>query len=316
MTTAQTINARTRQHVFPDVDRVEMAHHFIEVRGATFHVAEAGQGEPLLLIHGYPQHWWVWRRVIPHFAGERRVICPDLRGFGWSDAPPDGPYDKESLVDDVIALLDELEVGEVDVVGHDWGGWISYLLGMKYPDRVKRIVALSIMHPFQKPNLRLLGNLWHIWHGQLLGLPGIGVWAARPDSIAGRLIARWLGAGTWTKEERRIFLGQLDDPARHLATHRLYQAVRKVDMPRVLRGHWRRTRLQVPTRLIVGRRDPCLLPNRPDELKRYAPKLELKRVEAAHAVLEEQGERVLALIDEFLDGPMERALSRNGKEGS
>ena len=104
--TAQTINARTRQHVFPDVDRVEMAHHFIEVRGATFHVAEAGQGEPLLLIHGYPQHWWVWRRVIPHFAGERRVICPDLRGFGWSDAPPDGPYDKESLVDDVIALLD------------------------------------------------------------------------------------------------------------------------------------------------------------------------------------------------------------------
>jgi pimeloyl-ACP methyl ester carboxylesterase len=298
---------------FPRVDGVEVTHHFIEVRGSRFHVAEAGEGEPLLLIHGYPQHWWVWRRVIPHFAGERRVICPDLRGFGWSDAPPEGPYDKESLLEDVVAVLDTLGVERVDVVGHDWGGWLSYLMGMKYPQRVRRIVALSIMHAFQRPNLRLLGNLWHIWHGQLLGLPGIGVRAAHPRSLAGRLITRWLGAGAWTRDERDIFLAQFDDRARRVATHRLYQAVRKVDMPKVLRGQYRRIGLAVPTLLVVGRRDPCLLPNRIHELNRYAPKLELKRVEAAHAVLEEQGERILALIDEFLDGPMERAISGNGK---
>jgi pimeloyl-ACP methyl ester carboxylesterase len=278
----------------------EPVHRFVEVGGTRIHVAETGEGEPLVLIHGYPQHWWVWRRVIPHFARHRRVICPDLRGFGRSDAPPEGPYDKEGLLADVIAVLDELGVEQADVVGHDWGGWIAYLIGMKHPERVRRLVALSIMHPFQRPNLRLLANMWHIWHGQLLGLPGIGLWAARPDTLGGRLVARWLGAGAWTDEERRIFLGQFEDRARRVATQQLYATVRRVDMPRVLRGRYRGMRLELPTLLIVGERDRCLLPNRIEEMSRYAPALRIERVDAAHAVLEEQPEHVLALIDEFL----------------
>ena len=90
---------------FPPVEGVE--HRYVEARGLRFHVAEAGppEADPLLALHGWPQHWYEWRRQIPALAEHYRVIVPDLRGFGWSDAPPDG-YDKENMATDVLALID------------------------------------------------------------------------------------------------------------------------------------------------------------------------------------------------------------------
>src|SRR5262245_54016411 len=91
---------------FPPLAGVE--HRFVAIEpGLRLHVAEAGAGEPLLLVHGWPQHWWAWRKIIPRLAAHHRLICPDLRGFGWSDAPPTG-YAKEQLADDLINLLDAL----------------------------------------------------------------------------------------------------------------------------------------------------------------------------------------------------------------
>ena len=72
----------------PDIPGVVHSHH--RANGVRLHVAEAGAGAPVLLLHGWPQHWYEWRHLIPALAPERRVICPDLRGFGWSDAPPSG----------------------------------------------------------------------------------------------------------------------------------------------------------------------------------------------------------------------------------
>jgi pimeloyl-ACP methyl ester carboxylesterase len=69
----------------PPVEGVE--HRFVRANGIRIHVAETGQGPPLMLLHGGPQHWYAWRHIIPELAGEFRLICPDLRGFGWSDVP-------------------------------------------------------------------------------------------------------------------------------------------------------------------------------------------------------------------------------------
>src|SRR5690349_7670324 len=66
-------------------------HYIVQAGGLGFHVAEAGDGTPVLMLHGFPQHWYAWRKVIPLLPGSR-LICPDLRGFGWSDAPRRG-YD-------------------------------------------------------------------------------------------------------------------------------------------------------------------------------------------------------------------------------
>src|SRR3954453_5828464 len=78
---------------------------FVDVGDTRIHVAEAGDGPPLLLLHGWPQHWWCWRYPIPPLAQTHHVLAPDLRGWGWSAAPA-GSYDKRTFADDMVALLD------------------------------------------------------------------------------------------------------------------------------------------------------------------------------------------------------------------
>ena len=84
---------------FPHVPGV--THRFVDVRGARLHVAEAGDGDPVVLLHSFPQHWYAWRHVAPLLAGQYRLIIPDWRGFGWSEAPPRG-YDTASRAADIV----------------------------------------------------------------------------------------------------------------------------------------------------------------------------------------------------------------------
>ena len=150
---------------FPPVDGVE--HRFVEVRGMRMHVAEAGAGEPLLLVHGWPQHWYQWRGVIERLADVRRLIVPDLRGFGWSDAPA-GPIEPDVFVDDLIALLDALDIEQTDLAGHDWGGYTSLLLAARHPERLRKVVAFSTPHPWIKITPRLALETWRAWYAVLL----------------------------------------------------------------------------------------------------------------------------------------------------
>ena len=92
---------------FPQVPGV--MHRFVNIRGVRLHVAEAGSGDPVVLLHSFPQHWYAWRHVVPLLAGQYRLICPDWRGFGWSQAPARG-YDTASRAADVLALMDALGI--------------------------------------------------------------------------------------------------------------------------------------------------------------------------------------------------------------
>ena len=124
----------------PQVEGV--SHRTVRARGLDFHVAEAGEGDDVVLcLHGWPQHWYEWRHLMPALAAAgHRVLAMDLRGFGWSDAPAGG-YEKEKMADDVLAVLDQLGLERVKLVGHDWGGWIGFLLALRAPDRFSRFLA-------------------------------------------------------------------------------------------------------------------------------------------------------------------------------
>ena len=129
----------------PQLPGVE--HRFVDTARLRVHVAEAGSGEPLVLQHGWPQHWLAWRKLIPELAESYRVICPDLRGLGWSDAPPQG-YEKEQMASDLLALLDALELDRVRLVGHDWGGFAGFLACLRAPERFERFCCLGITTPW------------------------------------------------------------------------------------------------------------------------------------------------------------------------
>src|SRR3954469_14133108 len=146
----------------PRLDDVE--HHHVEVDGVRLHYAAAGEGEPVVLLHGWPQHWWSWREVIGPLAQRYRVICPDFRGMGWSDAPPTG-YSLWAQVRDVLGLLDALALPRVRLVGHDWGQLTGWLAAFTAPERLERFVASGGVHPWSAirggPEIWL--RPWHIF---------------------------------------------------------------------------------------------------------------------------------------------------------
>ena len=136
----------------PAMPHVEGVDHFdVEVRGLRTHVAVAGPegGAPVVLTHGWPQHWYEWRHLMgPLAQAGYRAIAPDWRGFGWSEYPPDEDFRKETLADDLIALCGVLGYRRVALVGHDWGAWVGWLLCLRRPDLIDRAVLLSAPPPF------------------------------------------------------------------------------------------------------------------------------------------------------------------------
>jgi pimeloyl-ACP methyl ester carboxylesterase len=124
-------------------------HHRLTVNGLSFNVLDEGAGEPVLLIHGFPDDHTVWRNQAPALvAAGYRVIAPDTRGIGQSDmARRTGDYALPNLVSDIAGILDQLEISKVKLVGHDWGAVIGWHFCFAHPGRVERYAALSVGHP-------------------------------------------------------------------------------------------------------------------------------------------------------------------------
>jgi pimeloyl-ACP methyl ester carboxylesterase len=121
----------------------------LRANGLSFNVAVAGSGPPVLLLHGFPDSWRLWRHQFLALAGAgHRVIAPDLRGFGKTDRPTQVvDYKLRMLVADVLGLLDAAGVEQAAVVGHDWGAALAWALARFVPDRVTRLVVVSVGHP-------------------------------------------------------------------------------------------------------------------------------------------------------------------------
>jgi pimeloyl-ACP methyl ester carboxylesterase len=239
---------------FPHVDGVE--HRYVEARGLRFHVAEAGSAdaEPLVLLHGWPQHWYEWRRQIPALAPHYRLIMPDLRGFGWSDAPPKG-YDKENMATDILAVLDALEIPRTRLLGHDWGGWIGFILCVRAPERFSRHLALNIPHLWAKASPKTLLGIWRFWYQWVMAAPGLGSYMVGKRDFAGFLLRSADPGGIWSEEELAAFTEPLREPAGTRATVQLYRTFLLREFGPIAAGRYKDRRLTVPTRLLFGTND-------------------------------------------------------------
>ena len=127
----------------------------IQVGELSFAVQDEGEGTPVVLLHGWPDSHTLWRHQVKALVDSgHRVIAPDLRGFGESSKPLGVEnYDILTLVGDVFAILDSLGVQKTHVVGHDWGAALAWAIGAFVPDRVDRLVALSVGHPMSFQNV-------------------------------------------------------------------------------------------------------------------------------------------------------------------
>lgn len=243
---------------FPSLTGV--THRFFDLPGLRMHVAEAGSGDPVLLLHGFPQNWWEWRWVMPELAKHYRVICPDMRGAGWTDAPAEG-YSKAPLTADVVALLDELDLGRVHLIAHDWGALVGYNLCFQHPDRVRSFLSLATPHPYIRFTPRVLTVMWRLWFQLVIVTPYLG------PRLLGRgrqPLARWLlesfavNPEAWTAEDIELFVSRLRDPHRARSAASLYRGLILPEAVRIMSGRYRGTRLTTPTVALFGDDDAGL----------------------------------------------------------
>jgi pimeloyl-ACP methyl ester carboxylesterase len=247
-------------HAMPQVPGVD--HRFVKAGGLSFHVAEAGEGpgEPILLVHGWPQHWYMWRLVIPRLAERHRVLAMDLRGFGWTDIAWTG-FEKENLADDVVRLLDALELERVRFAGHDWGGWIGCLLALRQPERVSRLVALNVPPPWAPPQLANLPATLRLRYQLALAAPFLGPKLVEKRFYVARKIRRWAADRSQLRRPvQELYTRDLKASTRARASTLMYRTFLTKEVLPVLAGRYRRRRLEVPALILHGERDPILVP--------------------------------------------------------
>lgn len=285
----------------PQADGV--SHRRVRARGLEFHLAEAGDGEDVVLcLHGWPQHWYMWRRVLPALADRHRVLALDLRGYGWSEAPRDG-YEKENMASDVLAVLDELGLERVKLIGHDWGGWIGFLLCLREPQRFERFLALGVAPPWPSPGSGL-PQVWRFAYMPVVGAPGIGAALHRRGSFVPRvLVAGSTVRDNWDEPTLRAFAAPFTEPARARAAVQTYRTFLVRDVGPLLRGRYASRRLSVSTLLVNGADDPAIRPALVSGYERHADAMEAELVEGCgHFIVDEMPELVIGRARAFLDG--------------
>jgi pimeloyl-ACP methyl ester carboxylesterase len=294
-------NAGFEDADFPSVPGV--THRFVDIAASEgpvrIHLAEAGAGDPVLMLHGWPEHWYCWRHLVPELSQRYRLLMPDLRGFGWSEAPGSG-YDPATFAADVVALLDTLGLDRVRLVGHDWGGFTAFLLGIGYPGRFSRVVVFNAPPPWAPLTAKVVASLWRTWYVSAIASP-LG-----PRIVASPHFVRWfVGLGgrrhVFSADDAEVYADRLRQPARARASCLLYRSYLRAANDVFIRRRYPGGQLTVPTRLVFGADDFYVPKSYVAGYEPHAPDLTVEFVPGCgHFLPEERPDLAAARLRDFL----------------
>lgn len=233
----------------------------VRVGDLRLHVTEAGQGAPVVLLHGFPELGHSWRHQLPALAGAGfHAVAPDLRGFGRSDRPPNvDDYGIAALAGDVAALVAELG-GTAHLVGHDWGGSLAWVLAARAPQTVRSLTILNSPHPVASAEARRESEAQRAksWYMLLFQFPGVAeTWLSADDFANLRAFVFDTAApGTFTEDDRAVFLDALRQDGALTAALNYYRA----NMPPAawVRDPPQLPPVEVPTMIVWGEADSYL----------------------------------------------------------
>jgi len=275
-----------------------LRHYRHDCRGVRLHVVEAGQGPPVLLLHGFPELWVAWRRLLQGLARRGyRAIALDLRGYGASDKPRGvAAYRVGAVLEDLRAVITDLCGGAAAVVGHDWGGTLAYCLASESPELVSTLGILNAAHPTRLNQMlftsRQILRSWYIFAFQVPFLPEL--FLKRADVLSRVLRGSAARPECFSDDDILAYHGAMLVPRAAESAVNYYRASFRFPVKA------ERT-VKAPTIVIWGEHDPALDLRLLDGLAQHVPRLRVEHVAGAgHFVHHEQPEAVEALIAEHL----------------
>jgi epoxide hydrolase 4 len=279
---------------------MQLEHRHIATNGITLHVVQSGPvaGPVVILLHGFPEFWYGWRRQISALAAAGyRVIVPDQRGYNLSDKPRGvKAYNMNALADDVIGLIDAAGRDRVFLVGHDWGGVIAWWAARNYPERIEKLAILNAPHPsaYQRfvmthPKQGLMS--WYIGFFQLPLLP---------EALTRRSFWQSASPGrtpdAFTEEDLAMYREAMRQPrALHSMINYYRAAVRHP-----AKGRIRSPRITMPTLILWGNRDKYLATELAHESAALCDDSRVAMFDASHWLQHEEAERVNQMLIGFL----------------
>jgi len=291
------------------------APHYIEVGGHRMHYVDEGQGDPILMVHGNPSWSFFYRDLIAEFQSSHRVIAPDHIGCGRSDKPNDGEYDYtlSTRLADLGTLIDSLDLRNITLIVHDWGGMIGMAWAARHPDRISKLVVMNTA-AFPLPKGKTLPASL-----TLARTPGVGALLVRgANAFSLGAIRSCVTRRPMSKAVAAGYLEPYDSWAHRIAVHRFVQDIPLKEDDRaypIVHGPGEAlSRLaDKPMLMCWGLRDFVFDHHFLEEWVRRFPGADVHRFDdCGHYVLEDAGEEIIPLVREFVDGhPETRQTDRS-----
>jgi haloacetate dehalogenase len=273
---------------------------------ASYFVSQGGAGPALLLLHGFPETHACWHRIAPRLAEAHRVIAPDLRGYGASEAPPGGPrgegYTKREMAVELVALMTELGHERFAVVGHDRGARVAYRLALDHPDRVARVALLNVVPTIDQFERMGAGPSLGYWTWFLLAQPAPfpeRVLLADPGAVLDHVFATWPSdPEAIAAEQRDAYLRALT-PSTAAAMCGDFRASYHLDREHEADDRASGRRIACPVLLVTGA-DETQLADAPDVWRAWTEDLNATQVPGGHFNPEEAPEELSEILTDFL----------------
>ena len=275
----------------------EIEEKMIESNGIKLHTVVIGEGQPLVLLHGFPDFWYGWKSVINGLKKHYKLIIPDMRGYNLSDKPKGVEnYKIELLMDDLKGLIETLKLGKIFLAGHDWGGIVAWVFAEKYPELLQKLAILNAPHMkiFQqklRTNKKQQKASYYVFeflkpNGEKFLFENDYEW------LRFAVFKGMKNKSNFTDFDKKQYLNAWTQPGEILSGVNYYRANTSFK-------DWK-GKISVPTLVIHGMKDIAVLSSVLEGLSDYVDDLKIIRAEnSSHWVMHDQPELVVSSFKEF-----------------
>ena len=285
-----------------------------EVGDVRLHYVENGEGPLILMLHGFPQFWWLWREQLADLGRDHHAVAVDMRGYNLSSAPQEvEAYRMRNLLADIRGLVEHLGAERFVLVGHDWGGIVSWAFAIKYPELLERLVICDGPPPFTwgRELERTPRQREAVRYMEDFSKPApLGEELLRANDFAAMetlSIGRGIERGYLSEADRALYREAWSKPGALTGGLNYYRAARMGEQvqsgqPAEAQAAMRAMRVEVPTLVIWGAEDRFLLPGLTDGIEEWVPDVRVEMLPGAgHWTPQERAEDVTRLIREFVE---------------